>query len=71
MIAQAAILLVLAAGFVFWPLLRQAPSGPVLPGGPDQGAAPDTWDPEEIDLDVAGGRLSPEQAAQRRRESER
>lgn len=68
MIVQAAILLALAAGFVLWPLLRQGPAEPARPHPPEGGASPRTWEPEELDLDVAGGRLSPEQGAARRRE---
>ena len=68
MIIQAAILLLAAGGFVLWPLLGSEPDAePATAAGPTQDQR--SRDLEDLELDVASGRLSREDADQRRREA--
>ena len=69
MIVQAAILLLAAGAFVLWPLLGM--SEPGAESAPDAGPTEDqrSRDLEDLELDVASGRLSREDADQRRREA--
>ena len=71
MIVQAAILLLAAAAYVLWPLLRAEAGGSVTEpdlGGPARVRAREL---EELDLDVATGRVDRQEAGVRRRELER
>ena len=68
MIVQAAILLLVAASFVLWPLLRAQTAGLPPEPGPQAMEGKRRRESEELELDVATGRLSPLEAEARRRE---
>ena len=60
-------LLLLAAPFVLWPLLTHWTPEPQSPDA-EPGAQARLGELEELDLDVASGRISEGEAARRRRE---
>jgi len=62
----ASALLLLAAPFVLWPLIRHWQPEPEA--GPVDERERRRHDLEELDLDVAAGRISEREAAERRRE---
>ena len=67
--AVASVLMLLAAPFVLWPLIRHWQPTPEPPSAPEQEArARRRHDLEELDLDVAAGRISEREAAARRSE---
>ena len=59
-------LMLLAAPFVLWPLIRHWQPEPEAAAG--DGPERRRHDLEELDLDVAAGRISEREAAERRRE---
>ena len=62
-------LMLLAAPFVLWPLIRHWQPEPEPPGEPEREARERRrGDLEELDLDVAAGRISEREAAVRRSE---
>jgi cytochrome c-type biogenesis protein CcmI len=67
--AVASVLMLLAAPFVLWPLIRHWQPAPELPAAPGQEARDRRrHELEELDLDVAAGRISEREAAARRSE---
>lgn len=63
----ASVLLLLAAPWVLWPLIRHWQPGAQATPAPDPVEAR-LRELDEIELDLAGGRLSESEAARRRRE---
>jgi cytochrome c-type biogenesis protein CcmI len=63
----ASVLMVLAAPFVLWPLIRHWQPEPEAVAGDDPERR--RRELEELDLDVAAGRISEREAADRRRET--
>ena len=60
MILEAGVLLIVCGVFVLWPLLGSSQSGPPTREPADEVRRRDL---EELDLDVASGRLTAEEAA--------
>ena len=69
MIALASVLLLVTGGYVLWPLLMPAPARPSPPGSPRDADQDRRREREELELDVASGRLSHQEADDRRREA--
>ena len=67
--AAASLLLLLAAPFVLWPLIRHWQPEPEPAGAPEREARERRrGELEELNLDVAAGRISEREAAARRSE---